>query len=240
MRTDNEEIMKIVRRISFAIAAIVALAVAGALSYRAWWQHRIANALAITSRNGIDEAKFIHIDGTDQWITIRGENKANPIILFLHGGPSEANSPFASLYRPFEKDYVFVQWDQPGAGKTYIKAGRHQPKLTLESMAADGIAVAEYLHGELLGPKIILIGQDWGGLLGLQMIRQRPDLFTTFVGTGQIVGLFAQQEKAIRIYQGPRSCQQQREDSCIAQPNGTSTLSKPRRLSSLCRVLRAR
>ena len=194
MRTDNR-IMKIVRRISLALVAILVLAVAGALSYRAWWQHRIANALRITSPNGIDEAKFIRVDGTDQWITIRGENKANPIILFLHGGPSEANSPFASLYRPFEKDYVFVQWDQPGAGKTYIKAGRHQPKFTLESMAADGIAVVEYLHSELPGPKIILIGQDWGGLLGLQMIRQRPDLFAAFVGTGQIVSLFAQQEK---------------------------------------------
>jgi pimeloyl-ACP methyl ester carboxylesterase len=187
--------MKIVRRISLALAAIVALVVAGALFYRAWWQHRIANALRITSPNGVDEAKFINIDGTDQWITVRGENRANPIILFLHGGPSEANSPFASLYRPFEKDYVFVQWDQPGAGRTYIKAGQHQSKLTLESMADDGIAVAKYLHGELPGQKIILIGQDWGGLLGLRMIRQRPDLFTAFVGTGQIVSLFAQQEK---------------------------------------------
>jgi pimeloyl-ACP methyl ester carboxylesterase len=62
-------------------------------------------------------------------------------------------------------------------------------------MAGDGIAVAEYLHGEFPGSKIVLIGQDWGGLLGLRMVRLRPDLFTAFVGTGQIVNLFAQQEK---------------------------------------------
>ena len=187
--------MKIVGWISLSLTAIVAIAVAGALSYRAWWQHRIANAVRISSPNGIDEARFINVNGADQWITVRGENKDNPVVLFLHGGPSEANSPFLSLYRPFEKDYVFVQWDQPGAGKTYIRAGHHQPNLTLESMATDGIAVAEYLHGQLPQSKIILIGQDWGGLLGLRMIRQRPDLFTAFVGTGQIISMFAGQDK---------------------------------------------
>jgi pimeloyl-ACP methyl ester carboxylesterase len=87
-----------------------------------------------------------------------------------------------------------VQWDQPGAGMTYIKAGNHQPTLTLDGMATDGIAVAEYLRNELHQPKIILIGQDWGGLLAIRMIEERPELFTAFVGTGQIVGFFATQQ----------------------------------------------
>src|ERR1700681_4593789 len=117
--------MKVARRILSALAALVVLAVIAALSYRAIWQHRIANAVKITSPNGIDEAKFIEVNGAEEWITIRGENKNNPVILFLHGGPSEANSPFVKFYTPFEKEFVFVQWDQPGAGKTYIRAGSH-------------------------------------------------------------------------------------------------------------------
>jgi hypothetical protein len=48
----------------------------------------------------------------------------------------------------------------PGVGKAYIKAGSHQPKLTVESMAADGITVPEHLRNELHRPKIILIGQS--------------------------------------------------------------------------------
>jgi pimeloyl-ACP methyl ester carboxylesterase len=186
--------MKVIRRILLALVVLAVLAVVAALSYRAVWQHRIAKALRITSPNGIDEAKFININGAEQWITIRGDDRDNPVILFLHGGPSEANSPFAEFYTPFEKDFVFVQWDQPGAGKTYIKAGSHQPKLTIESMAADGIAAAESLETELHKPKIILIGQDWGGVLGVRMIEQRPDLFAAFVGTGQIVGMPGTQE----------------------------------------------
>jgi pimeloyl-ACP methyl ester carboxylesterase len=186
--------VKIVRRILLVVAALVVLAVVVPLAYRALWQHRIATKTRITSPNGIDEAKFININGAEEWITIRGENKDNPVILFLHGGPSEANSPFVEFYTPLEKDFVFVQWDQPGAGKTYIKAGSHQPKLTVESMAADGIAVAEYVGNELHKPKIILIGQDWGGLLGVRMIEQRPDLFAAWVGTGQIVGMRGTQD----------------------------------------------
>jgi pimeloyl-ACP methyl ester carboxylesterase len=186
--------MKIVRRVLLALAALVVLVVVAAFSYRAMWRHRIANAVKITSPHGIDEAKFIEVNGAQEWITIRGDDKHNPVILFLHGGPSEANSPFVEFYTPFEKDFVFVQWDQPGAGKTYIRAGSHQPKLTIESMSADGVAVAEYMENELHKPKIILIGQDWGGVLGIRMIEQRPDLFAAFVGTGQIVGMLGTQD----------------------------------------------
>jgi pimeloyl-ACP methyl ester carboxylesterase len=186
--------VKIARRILLGLAALVLLAVVVAFSYRAVWQHRIANKTRVTSPNGIDEAKFIKVNGAEEWITIRGDNIENPVILFLHGGPSEANSPFVEFYTPFEKDFIFVQWDQPGAGKSYIRAGSHQPKLTIESMAADGIAVAEYVKNELRKPKIILIGQDWGGVLAVRMIEQRPDLFAAFVGTGQIVGMPGTQE----------------------------------------------
>lgn len=181
--------MKIVGRVLLALVALVVLAVVAALLYRAVWQRRIADKTRIASPNGIDEAKFIEINGAEEWITIRGDDRGSPVILFLHGGPSEANSPFFEFYTPFEKDFVFIQWDQPGAGKTYIRAGSNQPKLTIESMVADGIAVAEYVENELHKPKIFLIGQDWGGVLGVRMVEQRPDLFAAFIGTGQIVGM---------------------------------------------------
>jgi pimeloyl-ACP methyl ester carboxylesterase len=186
--------VKIARRILLGLAALLVVAVVVAFSSRAMWQHRIANETRVTSPNGIDEAKFIRVNGAEEWITIRGDNIENPVILFLHGGPSEANSPFVEFYTPFEKKFVFVQWDQPGAGKSYIRAGRHQPKLTIESMAADGIAVAEYVKNELRRPKIILIGQDWGGVLGVRMIERRPDLFEAFAGTGQFIGMLGTQD----------------------------------------------
>jgi hypothetical protein len=62
---------------------MVVLAVVISFSYRAMWQHRIANKTRVTSPNGIDEANFIKVNGAEEWITIRGDNIENPVILFL-------------------------------------------------------------------------------------------------------------------------------------------------------------
>ncbi|MDE3170657.1 MAG: alpha/beta hydrolase [Acidobacteriota bacterium] len=185
--------MRILRRLGVGIVVVIAAAIVAGFAYRAHMQHRLARETRIATPNGIDEAKYIEVNGAQEWVTIRGQDRSNPVILFLHGGPAEANSPFVTFYLPFEKDYVFVQWDQPGAGMTYIKAGDDQTKLTLDEIANDGIAAAEHVRDELHQPKITLIGQDWGGVVGIHMIEKRLDLFTAFVGTGQIVGMMATQ-----------------------------------------------
>ena len=49
---------------------------------------------AVTTPNGIDEANYVKIGGLEQWITIRGEDRKNPVLLFLHGGPGDATNPW--------------------------------------------------------------------------------------------------------------------------------------------------
>lgn len=57
-------------------------------------RERNAQTYAITTPNGIDEATYVEIDGIEQWITIRGEDRNNPVLLFLHGGPGDATNPW--------------------------------------------------------------------------------------------------------------------------------------------------
>jgi pimeloyl-ACP methyl ester carboxylesterase len=57
------------------------------LCYRAYCQHENAKILAIHTPNGIQEGMYVPIGGIEQWIQIRGEDRNNPVLLFVHGGP---------------------------------------------------------------------------------------------------------------------------------------------------------
>jgi pimeloyl-ACP methyl ester carboxylesterase len=69
----------------------------------------------------IQEATFVRIGGIDQWVTIRGADRRNPVLLILHGGPGDAQSALRNTYGIYERLFIVVQWDQPGAGQTYGK-----------------------------------------------------------------------------------------------------------------------
>jgi pimeloyl-ACP methyl ester carboxylesterase len=141
----------------------------------------------------IHEEMFVPIGGIDQWVTIKGDDGANPVVLFLHGGPGNALSPFAdAMFAGWEKDLTLVQWDQRGAGRTYTKNGAAiEPTMTLERMTQDGIEIAEFLKKHLHKDKIVLEGGSWGSVLGIRMAHARPDLFSAYFGTAQVVNWHA-------------------------------------------------
>ncbi|PYR01804.1 MAG: hypothetical protein DMG00_30435, partial [Acidobacteria bacterium] len=132
----------------------------------------------------IEEASFVTIGGIGQWVTIRGDDERKPVLLLLHGGPGDVQSPFISTYAPYEKDFVLVQWDQRGAGRTFAKNGADG--VTRETLIADGIDLAEQLHKRFPRAPLILFGHSWGSIIATGMAQQRPELFAAYVGTGQV------------------------------------------------------
>lgn len=146
--------------------------------------------------NPISEEKFVLINGIEQWITIKG-NPSKPIILFIHGGPGSPISPYVDvMYQDLQKDFIIVQWDQRGTGKTYGKTSPPEDltpeylkanPLTLEQMTSDGIEVSKYLLKHLGKQKIILFGTSWGSALGVKIVTKQPELFYAYVGHSQIV-----------------------------------------------------
>lgn len=145
-----------------------------------------SEALAIRTSGGIDEAAFVSINGLDQWITIRGQDRTKPVLLVLHGGPGQAQSHLIQRMQPMERDFVVVQWDQRGAGKTLSKAGGVvDPALDLPAMVSDGLAVTAYLRQHLHRDRIVLVGFSWGSRLGVGMAQAKPEFYAAYVGTGQ-------------------------------------------------------
>jgi pimeloyl-ACP methyl ester carboxylesterase len=141
----------------------------------------------------IDTGLFVDINGLEQWITIRGSDLKNPVVLMLPG-PGAGFSRMAAFFSPWERDFTLVQWDQPGAGATAAKhdAGAAGP-LSYDRIVRDGITVVEWLRDRLCVPTIALLGFSGGTIVGLKMVRQRPELFFAYVGAGQIVN-WAQQD----------------------------------------------
>src|SRR5262249_15336622 len=115
----------------------------------------------------IQEASFIKLGGIDQWVTIRGADRASPVLLIVHGGPGDPQSGLVSTYAIYEKDFTIVQWDQRGAGKTYGRNPTSPPEP--ERVEADGIELAQYLCDHLAKNKIIVLGHSWGSYLGIGM-----------------------------------------------------------------------
>jgi pimeloyl-ACP methyl ester carboxylesterase len=135
---------------------------------------------------GIDKGTFVPLGGLEQWVSIRGEDRSNPVLLVVHGGPGEAQWPQAEMYKPWQKTFTVVQWDQRGAGHTFGRYGTNTPDVTLDRISRDGVELAEYLCRQLGKKKIIVLGHSWGSIVATRMVQMRPDLFAAYVGTGQV------------------------------------------------------
>ncbi|HXX17520.1 MAG TPA: alpha/beta hydrolase [Candidatus Eremiobacteraceae bacterium] len=143
-----------------------------------------ASAQTPTAR--IDQTSFVPLGGLEQWISIRGDDRSNPVLLVVHGGPGEVQWPQAEVYKPWEKTFTVVQWDQRGAGHTFGRYGTNTPDVTLDRISKDGVELAEYLCRQLGKKKIIVLGHSWGSIVATRMVQIRPNLFAAYVGTGQV------------------------------------------------------
>lgn len=144
----------------------------------------------IDRAKGIDEGAFLKIAGTEQWVRIRGQDRSNPVLLYLHGGPGVGLSVNWPLFaqQGWERPFTVVTWDQPGSARTFARNGKViPPTLTMDRIASDGVLVAEAAARRLGQRKVILVGGSWGSHIGVRMVKRRPDLFHAYVGTGQTV-----------------------------------------------------
>jgi pimeloyl-ACP methyl ester carboxylesterase len=171
--------------IALAVAVVATL-----MLLRKVYQRGQARILALLGVDAVDEGFFAQVGGIDQWIRIRGENRSNPVIFIVHGGPGVSYIPFATVFRGWEKDFTLVYWDQRGAGKTLGRNGKSKSlPLTIDQFVSDGLVVAELVKNRLAKQQVILLCHSWGTVLGVQMAQARPDLFTAYIGTGQVTDM---------------------------------------------------
>lgn len=173
--------------ISALTAAAVATPAAGLLGYRQLKRARLAAQLRISTPHGIDESGFVRINGLDTWVSIRGEDLRNPVVLELHGGPGASNLIHLPRTRGWERHFTIVRWDMRGAGFTFANAPESQGELTLDQLRRDALEVTRYVRERLGVDRLVLVANSFGSILGLRLARSHPELYCAYVGTDQNV-----------------------------------------------------
>lgn len=176
---------------------LIATVTAALLAYRKIRQTKVAATLRIENVHKIVEEYFVSVGGIDQWISIRGEDRNNPVLLVIHGGPGSCYSIFTPHLRPWEKHFTIVQWDQRGAGKTFARMGsRGNGEISMKQLTCDAIEVAEHLRVHLHQDRLFLLASSIGSTFGLEIARSRPDLFYAYIGVDQNVGMVRGREES--------------------------------------------
>ncbi len=136
--------------------------------------------------DAVASLETVELGGVEQWILVRGRDRRDPVLLFLHGGPGMPAMYLAhDFQRSLESDFVVVHWDRRGAGKSY-DAGRDSTGLTVSRTLADTRELTRLLMRRFDEDRIYLVGHSWGSYLGMLAVREHPALYAAFVGTGQM------------------------------------------------------
>lgn len=152
----------------------------------------IADLGKIVNPQGIQENYKVNIGGVDQWLYVRGQDRDNPIILFIHGGPASPSAPTMWMYqRPIEEYFTVVNYDQRASGKSFLETDpdKVRDSLHISQYVNDAIDIAQYVSKKYGKKKVILAGHSWGTIAGMKAALARPDLFYAYVGIGQVINV---------------------------------------------------
>ncbi len=150
----------------------------------------VATVQRLVTPGAVQEDFIVTLGGARQVVDVRGADRRNPLLLFVHGGPGAVEMPMAwTFQRPWEDYFTVVQWDQRGAGRSYPLNDPQAlaPTMTLERYRDDAIELIELLAKKYGQRKVVLVGHSWGSAVGLAVAAKRPDLLHAYVGIGQAI-----------------------------------------------------
>lgn len=137
----------------------------------------------------IEIKEYINIRNVEQYILVTG-NEKGPLMLFLHGGPGVSQIGFIRKYQcKLEKDFLVVNWDQRGAGKSNTRKFSRD-ELTIDNIVEDTISLIQILLKRFKKDKIFLVGHSFGSLIGILVSKKIPNLINAFISIGQVVNIY--------------------------------------------------
>ncbi|ETT37291.1 hydrolase, alpha/beta fold family protein [Paenibacillus sp. FSL R5-192] len=169
---------KIRKTLKYSIFSIILIVIV-ALIFPTWTPK-------IKGENSISMLEQVEINGTGHEVMIRGVDRTNPILIFVHGGPGCSEIPYVRKYqKELEQHFTVVHYDQRGSGKSYHFFEDYS-NLTTDVLVDDLLALRDYVSKELGQEKVILIGHSFGTYIGMKAAAKAPAQFHAYIGIGQM------------------------------------------------------
>jgi pimeloyl-ACP methyl ester carboxylesterase len=194
----------------FSLAGIFAVALLSVVTSQTF-----ATTPPITGADGqplpgsIATLEQVTLNGSRQWISIRGKDTTRPVLLFLAGGPGGSQLATARFaLGGLEDHFVVVNWEQPGSGKSFDAVDRST--LTPNRYIEDAHALVGLLRQRFNQKKVYVLGESWGSALGVMLVQRYPEDFHALIGTGQMVAFL---ENDLMCYQFALNWARERGDT---------------------------
>ncbi len=171
-------------------ALVPALAAEATASSREQAVGVIRELRRIVAPEGVERYEYVPVGGIQQFVSIRGQDRANPVLLVVHGGPGFPTSGIAWwATRGLEEYFTVVHWDQRGAGKTHLANDPAKVAATMkpERFVDDTEELVAWLRREFAQDKVFLLGTSWGSYVGLRFAQRRPEWLHAYIGMGQAI-----------------------------------------------------
>jgi pimeloyl-ACP methyl ester carboxylesterase len=173
----------------------------------------VAEQQKLVAPNAIEVSEAVTLGGLKQWITIRGADKANPVLIYVHGGPGAAEMGRSWPYqRGLEDFFTVVQWDQRGTGKTLRYGGEdaNRAGLTRQRMADDLVELIGLVRQRVGADRVVLLGHSWGNVIGLDAAQRKPGWISAYIGLGPLMGMRANE---VALYAAVQAEARKRNDT---------------------------
>lgn len=162
------------------VAGTLFLLLAAAFTFKSF-------TMPIFAKDAIADLLELEINGDTQYLLVRGVDKQQPVLLFIHGGPGMPAMFLAhDFQRDLEEEFVVVHWDQRASGKSF-KRTADQVQLSTSLLLSDMDVVIDYLRRTLGAQKVWVVGHSHGSYLGTLYARRHPEKVCAYIGAGQVV-----------------------------------------------------
>ena len=147
----------------------------------ACWQN------TLFAQKSIDTTATFTIGGIKQFVSIRGDDRQKPLLLFLTGGPGESSIGHSDIFtNQLRQHFIVVEWDQRNCGKT-MQLNPSPKAVTLALCKQDARDVANTLLRQFKRQKLFVFGWSWGTILGFDLAKRMPGKIAAYFAVSPVI-----------------------------------------------------